>query len=252
MAGSWKGFLCESLTFEGHEAIIVYPEEGTANGYLAVKTEYWGAFAENAEIPLLQNGYHVCYIKNDNRFGVNEDLDRKARFIRYVQQKCALKSKCIPVGMSCGGLIAVKFAARYPEMTLCLYLDAPVINYMSWPCGFGKAKDVPADHSEIMGALGLKNIGEILACRDMPLDKIPVLVENRIPVVMVSGDSDQAVPYDENGVFLETAYKTAGVDIEVYIKPGGDHHPHGLSDPKAVLDFIAQYGERFAESGGVK
>lgn len=56
------------------------------------------------------------------------------------------------------------------------------------------------------------------------------LVANRIPVDMVSEDSDQGVLYCENGVFLEEAYKNAGVEIEGYIKSGGDHHPHGLTD----------------------
>lgn len=239
MNANWLGYRCKELQFEGYDAIIVFPEDGTENGYLAVKTEYWGAFAERAELPLLKKGFHVCYIRNKNRFGMNEDLDRKARFIRYVQQAYGLKDKCIPVGMSCGGLIAVKLAARYPEMISCLYLDAPVINYMSWPCGFGIAKNVPQDHTEILNALGLNEIGEVLAYREMPLDKLGVLVANKIPVVMVSGDSDQAVPYCENGVFLERAYRDAGVKLEVYIKPGGDHHPHGLADPKPVVDFIA-------------
>ena len=241
MNDKWMGFSCRKFVFEDHEAIVVFPEEGTKNGCLAVKTEYWGSFAENAEIPLLLDGYHVCYIKNDNRFGVDADLDRKARFIRHVQQTYGLQEKCVPVGMSCGGLIAVKFAARYPELISCLYLDAPVINYMSWPCGFGEAVDVPKDHTEILNALGMKNLAELLACRDMPLDKLGTLVEHRIPVVMVSGDSDRAVPYCENGAFLEKAYREAGVDLEVYIKPGGDHHPHGLEDPQAVLDFIGRY-----------
>lgn len=241
MNSNWNGYFCIELKFEEHDAIIVCPRKGNENGSLAVKTEYWGAFAENAEIPFLQAGYHVCYIKNDNRFGTDGDLDRKARFIRYVQHEFGLKIKCVPIGMSCGGLIAVKLAARYPELVGCLYLDAPVINYMSWPCGFGIATNVPENHSEIMGALNLKDMGELLAYRDMPLDKIPVLVANRIPVVMVTGDSDQTVPYCENGVLLEKAYREVGLEIAVYVKPGGDHHPHGLSDPKAVLDFIGQY-----------
>ena len=231
-------YQCENFLFENHKAIIVHPKEGRLNGFLAVKTEYWGAFPEAIEIPLLDNGFHLCYIENDNRFGVNEDLDRKARLLRFVQAKYGLQSKCILVGMSCGGMIAIKMAARYPELIKCLYLDAPVVNYMSWPCGFGISKFVPSDHSEILNALGLKDISQLLACRDMPLDVLPILVENKIPTVMVSGDSDQVVPYCENGALLEKAYKDAGVEIEVYIKKGGDHHPHGLENPKVVLDFI--------------
>ena len=241
MENKWMGYHCKNLQFENHEAIIVYPEEGTAKGYLAVKTEYWGAFPEAIELSLLESGFHLCYIKNDNRWGVNEDLDRKARFIRYVRDEYGLKEKCIPVGMSCGGLIAIKLAARYPEMIQCLYLDAPVVNYMSCPCGFGIGKALGDDNSEILNALGLKDISELLAYRDMPLDKLSTLVAHNIPVVMVSGDSDQTVPYCENGVFLEKAYKEEGVDISVYIKPGGDHHPHGLKDSKAALDFILRH-----------
>lgn len=241
MENKWLSFNCNKMLFEDHEAIIVYPKEGSANGFLAVKTEYWDAFPEVLEVPLLEQGFHLCFIKNDNRWGIDEDLDRKARFIRYVQKECGLQKKCVPIGMSCGGLFAVKMAARYPELMACLYLDAPVINYMSCPCGFGIGNDLGDDHAEILGALGMKDLSELLAYRDMPLDKIKTLVEHRIPVVMVSGDSDHAVPYCENGIFLERAYRDAGIDIEVFIKPGGDHHPHGLKDPEPIVRFILEH-----------
>lgn len=241
MANKWMDYDCKELLFENHEAIIVYPKEGCANGFLAVKTEYWEAFPEVLEIPLLEQGFHLCFIKNDNRWGIDADLDRKARFIRYVQKECGLNKKCVPIGMSCGGLFAVKMAARYPELMACLYLDAPVINYMSCPCGFGIGNDLGDDNAEILGALGMKDLSELLAYRDMPLDKIKALVEHRIPVVMVSGDSDHAVPYCENGIFLERAYRDAGIDIEVFIKPGGDHHPHGLKDPEPIVRFILEH-----------
>lgn len=240
MEDNWMGYRCKKLEFENHESVIVYPEEGNSNGFLAVKTKYWGAFPNAIETLLLKNGFHLCYIKNDNRWGVDEDIDRKARFICYVQEKCELKSHCVLVGMSCGGLIAIKLAARHPNLVKCMYLDAPVINYMSCPCGFGVGKSLNIN-SEILNALGLKDISQLLSYRDMPLDKIPTLIEHKIPVVMVSGDSDQTVPYCENGVCLEMAYKEAGVEHEVYIKPGGDHHPHGLENPMVVLDFILKH-----------
>ncbi|MBD5460863.1 MAG: alpha/beta hydrolase [Lachnospiraceae bacterium] len=241
MKEKWMGYSCKEMMYENHEAIIVCPEAGCEKGYLAVKTEYWGAFPEAVELPLLEKGFHLCYVKNDNRWGTNEDLDRKARFIRYVQAEYGLNQKCIPVGMSCGGLFAVKMAARYPKLIGCLYLDAPVINYMSCPCGFGIGERLSEDHAEILNALGMKDISELLAYRDMPLDKLSALVENRIPVVMVAGDMDRTVPYCENGVFLERAYRNAGVDIEVFIKPGGDHHPHGLTNPELAVDFILSH-----------
>lgn len=237
----WMGYSCRKFAFEEHEAIVVFPKSENRNGYLAVKTEYWNAFPEAVEIPLLEKGFHLCYIRNDNRWGTDPDLDRKARFIRYVQDKYNLKPQCVPVGMSCGGLIAIKLAAKYPELVKCLYLDAPVVNYMSCPCGFGKGRALSSNLSEIMDALKLESIGELLAYRDMPLDHLHTLVENRIPVVMVAGDSDNVVPFDENGIFFQQAYEVAGVELEMYMKPGCDHHPHGLEDPKTVVEFILRH-----------
>lgn len=241
MSELWNGFPCEYGEFEGKETKIVFPRK--SNARLAIKTEYWGAFPAAIEIPLLEAGFHLCYIQNDNRWGTDVDLDRKARFVRAVQEKYGLEPKVVPVGMSCGGLMAIKFAAKYPELISCLYLDAPVLNYMSCPCGFGvgnalgEGRGIP----EILNALGMDSISQLLGYRQMPLDKIPDLMQEKIPVVMVAGGSDDVVPYCENGLFLQQAYEGAGLDIEVYIKPECNHHPHGLEDPAPVLNYILRH-----------
>ena len=240
MINEWNGFRAEQFIFDGKLATVVFPEEGKKCGGLVLKTEYQHHFPEAAEIPLLKLGYHVCFIENENRFGQPSDLDRKARFVRYLQGKYGLRKKCVPVGFSCGGMIGLYFAERYPELVSCLYIDAPVVNFMSWPCHFGQENPKPG-LGEILPALGLKNLAELMAYRKMPLDKIPSLIEKKIPLVMASGDSDTTVPYDENGLFVERAYKEAALPIEVYIKPGGNHHPHGIPDPTPIVDFILRY-----------
>jgi len=207
---------------------------------LAVKTEYWHAFHEAAEIELANRGFTLCYIKNDNRWGTDEDLDRKARFIRHVQNEYGLVNTCVPIGMSCGGLFAIKLAARYPELVSCLYLDAPVVNYLSCPGGFGLRRDNNS-LDEMLHALGMESVSQLLSYRDMPLDHIPDLVAHKIPIVMVVGDQDDIVPYIKNGILIEQAYKKAGVPIEVYMKPGCGHHPHGLEKNQPVVDFIMKY-----------
>jgi len=77
-----------------------------------------------------------------------------------------------------------------------------------------------------------------MAYRDMPLDNLPALLNAKIPMVMVAGDADQTVPYDENGVFVTKAYQNAGLPFLEFIKPGCDHHPHGMADPRDVVAFI--------------
>lgn len=235
----WNGFEMETFSFEGQDAHVVFPKEGTANGRLMLKTVYWGAFPHAAEIPLLEKGFHLCFVKYSSRWGRDEDLDRYARFVRFVAREYKLSERVVPVGMSCGGLMAIKFAAKYPELISCLYVDAPVLNYLSCPAGMGSKCEIKEETmGELFAALEIDSMSQLIGCREMPLDKVPVLVAHRIPVVMVAGDSDGVVPFHENGALLQAAYEKAGLECPVYIKPGCDHHPHGLDDPTPVLDFI--------------
>ena len=73
-----KEFLGFSLTefdFESTTGFVVMPKT-KQNGRIAFKTEYWDAFPK-AEIKLLEEGFYLCYIENNNRWGTDEDLDRK-------------------------------------------------------------------------------------------------------------------------------------------------------------------------------
>ena len=90
---------------------------------------------------------------------------------------------------------------------------------------------------EFIGATGM-TLNSLTVYRNHPLDNIHYLVENKIPVILVAGDSDGTVPYDENGIFVKEAYEKAGLPIKVIVKPGCDHHPHGLEDPTEIVEFI--------------
>ena len=133
--------------------------------------------------------------------------------MRYVCKEHGLSERTVPVGMSCGGLVAVKFAAKYPELVSCMYLDA----------------------------LQMSGISELICYREMPMDKIPVLVKNRVPVALVVGGSDMVVPFHENGILLKNAYEQAGLDLAFAIKPECAHHPHGLEDPTEMVAFILKH-----------
>jgi hypothetical protein len=49
------------------------------------------------------------------------------------------------------------------------------------------------------------------------------------------------VPYPENAGILAEHYKKLGGNIDVILKPGGDHHPHSLKDPQPIVDFLVKY-----------
>ena len=132
----YNGFRRIDFTFEGREALLIFPEKPNENKNWLLKTEYFSAFPD-FQIQMLHRGWHLAFIKNITRWCLEEDLDLKKRFAEYLHAEYGLCEKCVPVGMSCGGLIGSKFAAKYPEKVSALYLDAPVMNLLSCPAGLG-------------------------------------------------------------------------------------------------------------------
>ena len=220
----------------GREVTIVFPK--TANGRWALKTEYFDAFPE-VQLKLLELGYHVAHIKNVTRWHVPEDTESRAELARYMQDKYGLSKKCVIIGMSCGGMQGIYFAAKYPEYVSCMYLDAPVVNLLSCPAALGKAQDASM-MAEFQRKTGM-DISSLLSYRNHPMDQLPKLVEHKIPVILVCGDSDIVVPYEENGKLLKEMYEENNLVIETIMKEGCGHHPHSLSDNTLIIEFILKY-----------
>ncbi len=229
----WRGYERHGFTFEGKQAYVVLPHQPDASGRWLLKTEYFDAFPE-FELAMLERGFHLAYVTNDTRWHTEEDDHRKDRFAAYLVQQYGLAERCLPVGMSCGGMQAVYFAARYPQRVAALYLDAPVLNLLSCPCALGDADEGFFD--EFYANIGL-TVSQLLNYRNHPIDKVPALLQHHLPVMLVAGDSDTVVPYHENGAHLEQKYREADGDITVIIKPGCGHHPHGLEDLTPIIDF---------------
>lgn len=229
--------------FSGKKATVIFAEKSVRTDKWVLKTEYLEAFPET-EIEFLKNGYNVVFLENKTRWGSEEDYRRKYELSRYLVKEYGFFPKCAIIGLSCGGLIGVNLAARFPEMISVLYVDAPVLNLLSCP-GY-MASPAPTEEggkafwNEFYEHKGISR-SELLTYRDHPMDRIPVLLENNIPVLLIAGDSDTVVPYNENGIVLEKMYKENGGTIKVIIKEGCDHHPHGLSDPKIIVDFVKKY-----------
>lgn len=230
-----RGFEIEESSFEGTHVNIIFPKK--KNGKLLLKTMYWGAFPD-CELDLVEKGWTLAFIRSTTRWCKDEDLHQKARFVKYMAQTYGLEEKCVPVGMSCGGLIAVKFAALYPELVHCLYLDAPVMNFLSCPAALTGSVDIMWE--EFKAAMGM-DLSDLLSYREHPIDKIPTLIENRIPVIMVYGDSDDMVFYHENGAILQKAYENTDIPSVFIGKHGCGHHPHGLEDTTPIVEFIEKH-----------
>ncbi len=236
----WLGFERLDFRFEDRDALLVLPR-GEKNGRVAVKMEYFGAFP-NLEEELLRRSWCVAYLRNINRWGTDADSDAKARFLPFLAREFGLSERAVPVGMSCGGLCSVNFAAKYPSLVSALYLDAPVMNLYSCPMGFGEGDPLGGENGwkELVDAYGFTR-ASFLLYRGHPVDKIGILAQHKIPVALIYGDADRVVPYPENGAPLEALYRSLSLPLFCVGKPGCGHHPHGLEDPKPLADFLEQF-----------
>ena len=234
---TWHGYEMTRFTFEDRDAILVSPKETRPGAPWALKTEYWGAFPD-VELQLLARGFHVAYVKNKNRWATREECAAKARFARFVSETYNLSSKCVPVGMSCGGAYAVKFAGLYPELVQCMFIDAPVLNFCSIPGKTGNPVYESMWNNEFVKAYPGIQRWQLPGSNEHPICQTDSIIANKIPVILVYGTEDQTVLYPENGKLLEDAF--AGTDLLTVIPVGArGHHPHGIiSDNHLIVDFI--------------
>ena len=62
-----------------------------------------------------------------------------------------------------------------------------------------------------------------------------------MPLLHVYGDADDVVPWDENTGVLAERYRKLGGSITLIPKPGVGDHPHGLTDPAPIVEFILKH-----------
>ena len=200
----WNGFKRLDFQFEDRDCILICPDNACEGKKWLYKTEYFDAFPE-MEIEMLKKGYHVAHMKNISRMCPESDTDARPRFCEFLSREFGLNKKCALVGMSCGGMQAVYFTAKYPEFVACAYIDAPVMNYLSWPFALGEGQsDASAEFIQNMGL----TLSEMLSFRNHPIDQKQKLLESGVPIFLVSGDSDKTVPFCENGQLLWDYYKS--------------------------------------------
>lgn len=65
-----------------------------------------------------------------------------------------------------------------------------------------------------------------------------LIAASKVAIIYVAGETDEAVPYLNNGALMEQQYKKWGGAFRLILKKGEGHHPHGLLDQTPIVDFI--------------
>lgn len=236
---SWCGFDRYDFTFENLPATVVVPKKASEG-----RPWLWNAMffshKTNVDSTLLARGFHVVYLGAVDRFGSPEAVEIWNRFYQHLTKTYRFSNKVALEGISRGGLYVYNWAAANPTRVTCIYADAPVCDFKSWPGGFGKGKGDAAEWQKCLKEYGFISNLEAFNYRQNPIDQLPVLAKARIPLLHVTGDVDDIVPMEENTSVIENKYKSLGGNIKVIVKPGVDHK-HGLDNPAPITDFILKH-----------
>lgn len=221
---------------EGVACKVVKPVVEAAGKPWIIRARFWG-HEPQTDIALLENGFHVVYCDVADLYGSDKAVKRWNSFYKRMV-KAGFNRKVALEGMSRGGLIVYNWAAKNPEKVACIYADAPVMDFKSWPMGKGTSAGSAGDTQQLLAAYGFTNEAEALAWKGNPIDCAAIIAKAKIPVLHVVGDVDRVVPVAENTSVFEEQMKKLGAPITVIHKPGVDHHPHSLNNPAPIVRFV--------------
>ena len=235
----WHGFDRYEFPVQGKTASVVVPREAASGKPWVWHGEFFG-HKPAPDIALLEKGFHIVYLSISDMLGCPAAVEHWNALYAELTGKYGFAKKAALVGLSRGGLYVYNWAAANPDRVACIYGDAPVCDFKSWPGGRGKGLGSKGDWQELIRCYGFADDAQALAYRGNPIDTLRPLARAKVPIIHVVGDADDVVPPDENTAIIEERYRKLGGTMQVIHKPGIGHHPHGLEDPEPVIRFLVE------------
>jgi pimeloyl-ACP methyl ester carboxylesterase len=239
-ASTWFGFKRHDFVVDGRPVLVVAPKTNAPGRPWVWHGEFFG-HKPNPDLALLGRGFHVVYMSAPDLLGAPAAVRHWDALYRELREKHGFASKPALVGLSRGGLYCYNWAAANPDKVACVYADAPVCDFKSWPGGFGKGKRSDRDWALVLAQYGFKSEEEARAYPHNPVDNLVALAAADVPLLHVFGDADEVVPWEENTGVLAQRYQKLGGSITLIRKPGVGHHPHGLDDSTPIVNFLWEH-----------
>jgi pimeloyl-ACP methyl ester carboxylesterase len=239
----WNGYARHDFEVNGHPATVVVPKQVAPGSPWVWHGEFFG-HKPAPDIALLGRGFHIAYLKVPDLLGSPKAVEHWNGFYRELTGRYGLAPKTALVGLSRGGLYCYNWASANPDKVACIYADAPVCDFKSWPGGKGKGKGDPKNWARVLELWGFADEAAALAAKVNPVDRLAPLAQAGVPLLHVYGDADDVVPWDENTGLIAERYRALGGSITLIAKPGVGHHPHGLDDSTPIVEFIARHAGR--------
>lgn len=237
---NWHGFTRTNFSFNNRTAWIVQPTQAL-KGKPWVWRAYFPDWHTDIDSILLTKGFHIAYINTNDMFGSPESMQIWDAFYNYMVSEKGFAPKVALEGVSRGGLYIYNWAKRNPLKVSCIYAEAPVCDFKSWPGGKGAGKGSPQDW-----ALTLKQYGfsesEALVYKDNPIDNLGGLAAVKVPILHAIGLNDKIVPNSENTFILVNNYlKLGGIATVIPMTKGEqtlEGHHFNIENPEKIAYFI--------------
>lgn len=241
LSSQWKGFERIDFKFENNEAHLIVPKKAIAGNpwvWRARFPEYHSKIDSN----LVAEGFHIAYINTNNRFGSPKAVQIWNSFYSFLIKKYQLQKKVAIHGHSRGGLFTYNWAKENPEKVACIYADAPVCDFKSWPAGFGTGNGSKNEWKLLKEEYGFKSDDEAKKYLNNPIDNLKKLADKKVPILHTVGLQDQIVPPSENSLKLVEKYIQLGGMATVIPCVQGNQklkgHQYSIDNPQVVIDFI--------------
>lgn len=238
---AWHGFDRYDFQFDRLDCRMIVPFK-PAPGKPWVWRARFPDWHYEMDSMLLRKGFHIVYLNTDYLFGSPKCVEIWSSFYSYLTSQYGFNRKAALEGVSRGGLYIYNFAKKYPERVSCIYAEAPVCDFKSWPGGKKTSKGDPASWKQLMAAYQFKTEQEALDYQDNPMDNLEKLAAARIPVFHSIGLNDSIVPSSENTFLLIDRYIRLGGPATVYTNSEGkaslQGHHFPIDNIKAGTDFI--------------
>ena len=230
----------EKLTLDGKPATVKVPDQA-APGKPWLWVGEFGGHLKTLEDGLVAKGWHVVYVGVSNQFGSERAMATWEKTYEEFHGKRGLSAKPALLGISRGGLYVNAWTRLHPDRVSVLYLDNGVCDTRSWPGGFqlnAKGKGSPGDWKLYKTEFKFTTDEEAQAKSLRPIDGLEPAIKAGVFLISCHGTADTVVPYVDNAKQVVDLWAKQGGKFKVFPKEGGDHHPHGLPDPKPLIEVL--------------
>lgn len=204
---------------DGHPGFVVRPENDGADPLEWV----WYAPTFVAGPPtarhefivdrVLGAGMAFAGVDVGESYGSPEGRAVFSRFHRLVTAEYGLTERAVLLPQSRGALMHYTWASEHPHLVRRIAAIYPVCDLRNWP----GTDVVAAAYGRTVAAL------EAEIERHNPIDLVRPLVDARVPVLHIHGDSDELIPLESHSAELIRRYRGAVGNAELVVVAGKGH-----------------------------